>query len=140
MHSSFTKLSSYLPVKFASLKKISLFFNAGIEIRTGDQWKLVAIEENCWGKFLLLEKTSMKMKTKYLFKKLWSRMILNRCLLLNNMANDSLEIVGKLSKLQVVNDIHPSIISMMKTGQCSLLKLKAMYCNHETYHKRYMAL
>ena len=56
------------------------------------------------------------------------------------MTNDSLETVGKLFKLQVVNDIHPSIISMVKTGQCSLLKLKTMYCNHETYHQRYMGL
>ena len=58
-----TNLSSYLPVKFAFicfLKKESIFYT-GIEIRTGEGWKLVAFEKKLGRNIFIIEnKTQWK--------------------------------------------------------------------------------
>ena len=66
-------------------KKKRLFFNAGIEITIGDDWKIV--EEKLLKNFFVIWKKKPdgnkgNMKERYLPRKLWTPMILNLCLLL----------------------------------------------------------
>ena len=55
------------------------------------------------------------------------------------MTNESLETVEKLFKLQAVDRIHALNALFGKAAKCSILKLKTMYCKHETY-QRHMGL
>ena len=63
--------------------------------------------------------------------------LLNHCLLLIQSDKQLVKNLEKLFELYIVDGIHSWKPAILKTSQCSILKLKTVHCNHQMSQRHF---